>query len=87
MTKGIPVNPVIKSQIITSVNSGEMSIYKAAQKFNLPYGTVKNWFNNDKDLAGTDRRYITEIRALKKELDNAYRVIGKLAAETERPKD
>lgn len=87
MTKGIPVNPVIKNQIIKSVNDGEMSAYKAAEKFNLPYGTVKNWFSKDRDLAGTDRRYITEIKALKKELDNAYRVIGKLAAGVERPKD
>lgn len=86
MAKGIPVNPVIKNQIITSVKNGEMSVYKAAEKFNIPRGTVKNWFANGKNVAGTEKSYITEINALRKELDNAYRVIGKLAANSDRPK-
>lgn len=86
MVKGIPVNPVIKSQIITSVRNGEMSAYKASQKFSIPYSTVKNWFEDSKGVAGTEKSYITEINALKKELDNAYRVIGKLAASSDRPK-
>lgn len=85
MAKGIPVNPVVKNQIIASVKNGEMSAYKAAEKFNLPYGTVKNWFST-KGIAGAERNYVAEINALKKELDNAYRVIGKLTAGTDRPK-
>lgn len=85
MAKGIPVNPVIKNQIIELVKNGELSIYKAAEKFGIPYGTVKNWFASG-SVAGANRNYIAEINALKKELDNAYRVIGKLAASTDRPK-
>lgn len=85
MAKGIPVDPIIKNQIITIVKNGEMSTYKAAEKFNIPYGTVKNWFA-PKGIVGTEKSYISEINALKKELDNAYRVIGKLAASADRPK-
>lgn len=86
MAKGIPIDPIIKNQILESVRNGELTAYKAAEKFNLPYGTVKNWFVSRTSSGNIERNYIAEINSLKKELDNAYRVIGKLTAKTDRPK-
>lgn len=86
MAKGIPVDPIIKNQVLECVRNGELTAYKAAEKFNLPYGTVKNWFISHTNSGSIERNYIAEINSLKKELDNAYRVIGKLTAKTDRPK-
>lgn len=86
MTKGIPTDPIIKGEILESVRNGEMTAYKAAERYNLSYSTVKKWLVNKNSTGGIERNYIAEINSLKKELDNAYRVIGKLTASVERPK-
>jgi hypothetical protein len=37
-------------------------------------------------VVGGEKNYLTQINQLKRELDNAYRVIGKLSAHADRPK-
>ncbi|MFO0971630.1 MAG: hypothetical protein U0520_04790 [Candidatus Saccharimonadales bacterium] len=46
--------------------------------------TISNWCRQD--VVGGEKNYIIQINQLKRELDNAYRVIGKLSARADRPK-
>jgi hypothetical protein len=46
--------------------------------------TISTWCR--KDVVGGDKNYNAQINQLKRELDNAYRVIGKLSARARSPK-
>ena len=85
MTKGITIDPAIKAEILKSIHEEGLTAYKASQVFNVSISTIKRWLAQE--TQGSERNYILQINQLKKKLDNAYRVIGKLTAEVSRPKD
>lgn len=80
-----PIDPELRADILKAVRDEGMSCYKASKVFGVNDGTIKNWL--DQETKGSSRNYILEINALKKKLDNAYRVIGKLTAEVNHPKE
>ena len=84
MAKGIPIDPAIKAEILKSIHDEGISVYKASQVFGINASTIRRWLGNE--TRGSEKNYISEINQLKKRLDNAYRVIGRLTAEVERPK-
>ena len=84
MPKGIPTDPSLKAEIIKTIREEGISSYKASQIYGIPVRTINNWLDNA--TKGSEKNYIAQINQLKKKLDNAYRVIGKLTAEVERPK-
>lgn len=84
MTKGVPTDPAIKAEIIDKVKNGGMSIYKASRDYKFDQKTIRNWLA--KEVQGSERNLILENNRLKKELDNAYRVIGKLTMDAPAPK-
>ena len=61
-----------------------MSTRQASQVFGVSERTINSWLT--KQTVGSERNLIAEINRLKKKLDTAYRVIGKLTAEVDRPK-
>ena len=85
MAKGIPTDPTIKATIIKSIREEGISAYKASQIYGISHKTISGWLK--KETIGGEKNYITQINQLKKKLDNAYRVIGKLTAEVGRPKE
>ena len=78
-----PIDPQLKQEIMSSVSSG-MSQLEAARLYGVSSKTISNWCHQD--IVGGEKNYITQINQLKRELDNAYRVIGKLSARAYRPK-
>lgn len=84
MACGIPTDPTIKAEILKSIHEEGLSSYKASRVYGVPERTISSWLH--KETKGVERNYISEINQLKKKLDNAYRVIGKLTAEVDRPK-
>lgn len=84
MATGTPIDPAIKAEIIKKVREEGMSVYKAAQVYNVNHRTIYGWLK--KKVEGGNRNLILENNRLKKELDTAYRIIGKLTAEVQRPK-
>ena len=61
-----------------------LSVYKTAQIYNVNYRTIYGWIK--KQVDGKDHNLILKNNRLKKELDTAYRIIGRLTAEVQRPK-
>lgn len=78
-----PIDPQLKQEIMSSVSSG-MSQLEAARLYGVSSKTISNWCRQD--IVGGEKNYITQINQLKRELDNACRVIGKLSARADRPK-
>lgn len=79
-----PFDPKLKQEILSAVKSGSMTQAEACRLYGIGSGTMSNWCRQD--VVGGEKNYITQINQLKRELDNAYRVIGRLSARTDRPK-
>lgn len=85
MAKGIPTDPSIKAEILKAIHDERLSAYKAGKIFGVNDCVIRKWLKNE--TIGSEKNYISQINQLKKKLDNAYRVIGKLTAEVNHPKD
>jgi transposase len=81
MTKAI--DPNLKNEIMTAVKSG-MTQLEASRLYGVSSKTISTWCRQD--VVGGEKNYITQVNQLKRELDNAYRVIGKLSARADHPK-
>lgn len=68
---------------MNAVKSG-MTQLEASRLYGVSSKTISNWCRQD--VVGGEKNYITQINQLRRELDNAYRVIGKLSARADRPK-
>jgi transposase-like protein len=79
-----PFDPKLKQEILSAVKSGSMTQAEACRMYGVSSATMSTWCRQD--VVGGEKNYITQINQLKRELDNAYRVIGKLSARADRPK-
>lgn len=84
MTKGIPTDPKVKEEILKTIHDEGITAYKASKIYGISEHTISRWLK--RSTQGSERNYIAEINRLKKKLDNAYRVIGELTSEIQRPK-
>lgn len=80
-----PFNPQLKQEIIAQVKAGSLTQAEACRLYGVSSASMSLWCRQD--VVGGEKNYITQINQLKRELDNAYRVIGKLSARADRPKD
>lgn len=78
-----PFDPQLKQEIITAVKNG-MTQAEACRMYGISSATMSTWCR--RDVVGGEKNYIVQVNQLKRELDNAYRVIGKLSARADRPK-
>jgi len=76
-------DPKLKQEIITTVKNG-MTQAEACRLYGVSSGTMSSWCRQD--VVGNEKNYIAQVKQLRRELDNAYRVIGKLSARADRPK-
>jgi transposase-like protein len=79
-----PFDPKLKQEIISAVKSGSMTQAEACRLYGVSSASMSIWCRQD--VVGGEKNYITQINQLKRELDNAYRVIGKLSTRADRPK-
>jgi hypothetical protein len=61
-----------------------MTQAEACRLYGVSSAAMSTWCRQD--VIGGEKNYITQINQLKRELDNAYRVIGKLSTRADRPK-
>lgn len=84
MPKGVPIDPAFKQEVVKTIREEGLTIRKASEVYGVSEGAIKHWLAGE--TKGSEKNYIVQINQLKKKLDNAYRVIGKLTAEVDRPK-
>jgi hypothetical protein len=77
MASGIPHDPKIRNEGLSAIKAG-MTQMESSGLYGIGPNTIST--RCCKDVVGGDRNYIAQINHLKRELDNAYRVIGNLSA-------
>lgn len=84
MPAGKHTDPQLKAEILRKIHDEGVSVYKIHEIYGISTKTVYGWLN--KAGINEQRNLILENNRLKKELDTAYRVIGRLTTEVSRPK-
>lgn len=86
---GTKYSPELREQVLRAIRELGLTQVQAAEKFSVHHKTISRWVHQDVgDSRSTARGcgHVTELAKLRRELDNAYRVIGKLTTHTDRPK-
>lgn len=85
MPIGKHVEQHIKDEIVLKIRDGGMKVGEAAELYGISSKTIYAWLRAG--VVDGNRNLILENNRLKRELEQAYRVLGKLTAEAQHPKD
>lgn len=78
------IDPSIKASAIDDVRNNGMPVSEAAKKYGVDPRTIYGWLKSG--VVDNNKNLILENNRLKKELEQAYKVLGRLTAESQRPK-
>jgi len=84
MPRGIPVTQEVKNEVINKIRNEGLSVRDACAVYNVQSKSVYSWLRGE--IVDGNRSAVLEIARLKKELDMAYRIIGRLTADSSRVK-
>ena len=84
MPKGKPIDPALKSEIVSKIRNDGMTVGAASAHYGVNSKSIYYWLRDG--VVDGNRNLILENNKLKKELEIAYRIIGRFTAESQRPK-
>ncbi len=84
MPKGKPIDPQLKTEIVSKIRNDGMSVSAASAQYGVNAKSIYYWLRDG--VVDGNRNLILENNKLKKELEIAYRIIGRFTAESQRPK-
>lgn len=84
MAKGVPYDPKVKSEIVSKIRDHGLSVSEASAQYNVSAKSIYTWLREG--IVDGNRNLILENNKLKKELEQAYRLLGRATAEMNRPK-
>jgi transposase-like protein len=84
MPKGKPIDPQLKVEIVEKIRNEGLSVSEASAQYNVNSKSIYYWLRDG--VVDGNRNLILENNKLKKELEIAYRIIGRFTAESQRPK-
>lgn len=84
MAIGKRTDPQLKAKIIKKIQDEGMSVADASTKYDVNSKTIYYWLRSG--VVDGNRNLILENKKLNKELEIAYRIIGRFTAEAQRPK-
>lgn len=84
MPKGKPIDPALKSEIVSKIRNDGMTVSAASAHYDVNSKSIYYWLRDG--VVDGNRNLILENNKLKKELEIAYRIIGRFTAESQRPK-
>jgi len=85
MAKGKPTAPELRAEIVGKIRDEGISVAVASATYGISSKSIYTWLREG--VVDGNRNLILENNRLKKELEIAYRILGKLTAETKRPKE
>jgi len=85
MPKGTPTDPTLKSEIISKIRDHGMRVAEASATYGFSSKTLYTWLRDG--VVDGNRNLILENNRLKKELEIAYRIIGRATAEIQKSKN
>lgn len=84
MAKGKPTDPGVRAEIVAKIRDGGMSVATASATYGISSKSIYYWLREG--VVDGNRNLILENNKLKKELEIAYRIIGRFTADAQRPK-
>jgi transposase-like protein len=85
MSRGKPIDPNVKAEVVSKIRDSGLSVADASATYGVSSKTIYTWLRDG--VVDGNRNLILENNKLKKELEITYRILGRLTAETKRPKD
>lgn len=85
MAKGIPVDPKTKAEIVRKVRDEGMRVTEVSEQYDVSSKSIYTWLREG--VVDGNRNLILENNRLKKELEQAYRLLGRATAEMQKPKN
>lgn len=80
-----PYGPELKATVIAAIRDQGVSASEASRTYGVTTKSIYRWLKEG--VVNHDANLVLEVNRLKKELANAYRILGRLTAETQRSKD
>ena len=85
MPVGKHTDPSLKLEIINKIRNEGMSVIDASNQYDVNAKTIYRWLKEG--VLNSDRNLILENNKLKKELEQAYRLLGRATAEMQKSKN
>ena len=82
-----PASLAVKEKIITQIRDEGMSVTDAYRQSGYATKTIYGWIRNGVEATGASTNFILENNRLKKELEQAYALLGRATAEMKRSKN
>lgn len=79
-----PTDPEVKTEIIRKIRHEGLSVSEASATYAVSSKSIYRWLQEG--VVDGNRNLILENNKLKKELEIAYRIIGRFTAESQRSK-
>ena len=79
MPVGTPTKPELKAEIIDQIKNQGMKVADAAQKYHIRSNVIYAWLQRESGTSSNS--LLVELNRTKRELETAYKIIGKLTAE------
>ena len=84
MPTGKPIDPATKAEIVRKIRDEGMKVVDASEQYGIGSPTIYRWLKEF--VVDGNRNLILENNKLRKELEMAYRLLGRATAEMQRPK-
>lgn len=84
MPKGKPIDPQLRTEIVSKIRNDGMTVGAASAHYGVNSKSIYYWLRDG--VVDGNRNLILENNKLKKELEIAYRIIGRFTAESQHPK-
>ena len=84
MPKGKLIDPQLKTEIVSKIRNDGMTVSAASAHYGVNSKSIYYWLRDG--VVDGNRNLVLENNKLKKELEIAYRIIGRFTAESQRPK-
>ena len=83
MATGKPTDPALKAEILDQARNNGMTVLKASKAYGIRANVIYGWMQ--KESVVSQSSLMAELNRTKRELENAYMLIGKLTAEKNIP--
>ena len=78
------IDQSIRNKILIAIREEGRSVKEVGDEYSVSPKTIYGWLSSE--VKGGNRNLVLENNRLRKELDNCYRVIGRMSMEIKRPK-
>jgi transposase-like protein len=84
MSKGKKIDEATKAEILSKIRDDGMKISMLSEQYGISGKSIYNWLRDG--VVNGNANLILENNRLKKELEQAYNLLGRATAELKRPK-